>query len=187
MLAIRSASCLYHIIILNCVISLIRSSEEQHYTRLFLAIHTRTRTLSVIDHQHSRVAGVRARDPIHYNDGISCLYLCHARLHRCLRLLRLLRLRLKFRLRLGVRLRLRIKLRRRWNGLGKRRRRPLRNSDGPRPLINAGERGNAIPQVEQHQLKPQHIQQKQQQKQQYHHQQQPQHLQQQQQQQQQQQ
>ena len=50
----------------------------------------------------------------------------------------MLRLRLEPRLRLGVRLRLRLKLSRRRNELGKRRR------------INAGERGSAVPKLEQH-------------------------------------
>ena len=142
MLAIQSASCLNPIIVLNCVIRLKRSSVEQHHTRIFLATHTRTRLLSDIEHQNARVAGVRARDPTHGNDCISCLYLFHTRLHRHLRLLRMVHLQLE--------LRLRLKLRRSRNGLGERRRRPLRNGDGPRRRINAGERENAIPQVEQH-------------------------------------
>ena len=104
--------------------------------------------MSVIENQHARVAGARERDPIQCNDCISCLYLSHTRRHRHLRLLRLLRLLLELRLRLGFRLRLRLKLRRRRNGLGERRRRPMRNVDEPRRRINAGERGNTIPQVE---------------------------------------
>ena len=142
MLAIRSASYLNSIIVLNYVIRLKRRSVgSAPYSYISSYTHTRKRTLSVIEHQHARVAGVRARDPTHCNDCISCIYLFHTRLHRHQRLLQMLHLQLD--------LPLRLKLRRRRNGLGERRRLPLRNGGGPRRRINAGERGNAIPQVEQ--------------------------------------
>ena len=52
MLAIQSAICLNPIVVLKCAISLKRSSEEQHHTRLFLAIYTHVHCPSLSTSTH---------------------------------------------------------------------------------------------------------------------------------------